>query len=179
VRLAALVLVALAIPAAADARPFTISAKGSATGFGEVRAIGSFRPSVDPTYAAALDAFGEPDVERRRFRGTSCRVSWHGLGLKVAFANFGLGSACDPELGRSQSARAYGKRWRTVRGLRVGSRLGRLRNLYARATRHGRQWWLITAVSVIGETHRYPVLAATVRGARVRSFSVFIGAAGD
>jgi hypothetical protein len=66
-----------------------------------------------------------------------------------------------------------------VRGLRVGSRLGRLRNLYARATRHGRQWWLITAVSVIGETHRYPVLAATVRGARVRSFSVFIGAAGD
>ena len=178
-RLAALVLVALAVPAAAEARPFTISAQGSATGFGVVRAIGSFRPSADPTYAAALDAFGEPDAERQRFRGTSCRVSWHGQGLKIAFANFGGGSACDPELGRSQSARAYGKRWRTVRGLRVGSRLGRLRNLYARATRHGRQWWLITAVSVIGETHRYPVLAAKVRHARVRSFSVFIGAAGD
>jgi hypothetical protein len=177
VRLAALLLVALAVPAVAEARPFTISAKGSATG--EVRAIGGFQPSVDPTYAAALDVFGEPDSERPRFRGTACRVAWHSDGLKIAFANFGGGSACDPELGRSQSARAYGERWRTVRGLRVGSRLGRLRELYPRASRHARQWWLITAVSVIGDTHRYPVLAANVAGGRVRSFSVSIGAAGD
>jgi hypothetical protein len=179
VRLVPVLLVALAIPATAEARPFTISVQGSATGFGEVRAIGGFRPAADPTYAAALAAFGDPDSERSRFRGTSCRVAWHGQGLKIAFANFGGGSACNPDLGRSQSARAYGQRWRTVRGLRVGNRLGRLRSLYPNATRHGRVWWLIRAVSLIGETHRYPVLAATVRGARVRSFSVYIGAAGD
>jgi hypothetical protein len=106
-------------------------------------------------------------------------VSWHGQGLKIAFANFGGGSACNPDLGRSQSARAYGKRWRTARGLRVGNRVGRLRDRYPRATRHGRLWWLLTAVSFIGETHRYPVLAATVRRGRVSSFLVFIGAAGD
>jgi hypothetical protein len=179
VRLAALLLVALLVPAAAEARPFTISAQGSATSFGEVRAIGNFRPSADPTYAAALDAFGAPDAERSRFGGTGCRVSWHGQGLKIAFANFGGGSACSPALGLAQSARAYGDRWRTVRGLRVGSRLRRLRNLYPRATRHGRGWWLITAVSFIGETRRYPVLAATVNGGRVHSFSVYVGAAGD
>jgi hypothetical protein len=169
----------LTAPSAASARPFTIEAQGSASSFGEVRAIGEFRPARDPTYAAALQAFGDPEAERPRFGGTSCRVSWHGQGLKIAFANFGGGSACDPELGRSQSARAYGRRWRTVRGLRIGNGLRRLQQLYPRATRHGRSWWLLTAVSFIGETRRYPVLAATVPGRRVRSFSLSIGAAGD
>jgi hypothetical protein len=106
-------------------------------------------------------------------------VSWHGAGLKIGFANFGGGSACDPDGGLAQSARAYGKRWRTARGLGIGDRVGRLRDRYPRATRRGRVWWLLTAVSVIGERQRYPVLAATVRGGRVRSFSLFIGAAGD
>ena len=172
----ALVLLA---PAAASARPFTISAQGNATGFGQVRAIGDFRPPDDPRYAAALDAFGTPDAERSVFGGNGCRVSWHGQGLKILFANFGVGSACTPGRGLAQTARAYGPRWRTVRGLRVGARLVRLRALYPRASRHGRVWWLTTAVNLIGETQRYPVLAAAVRGGRVRSFVLAIGAAGD
>jgi hypothetical protein len=181
VRLARLLPLAaiLAAPAAAEARPFTIVAQGSATTFGQVRAIGDFRPASDPTYGAALEVFGDPDAERSRFRGTSCRVAWHGQGLKIAFANFGGGSACNPDLGRAQSARAYGERWRTARGLGIGDKVARLRDRYPRANRRGRVWWLLKAVSLIGEPHRYPVLAATVRGARVRSFSLFIGAAGD
>jgi hypothetical protein len=178
-RLLPLAAVLVTPTAAAEARPFTIVAHGSATTFGEVRAIGDFRPVSDPTYAAALEVFGDPDAERPGFRGMSCRVSWHGQGLKIAFANFGGGSACNPDIGRSQFARAYGKRWRTARGLRVGDGARRLRDRYPRATRHGKLWWLLTAVSLIGETRRYPVVAATVRGARVRSFSVSIGAAGD
>ena len=93
------------------------------------------------------------------------------------FANFGGGGPC--ARGRAQTARAFGDRWRTAKGLRVGQRLRRLRNLYPTATRHGDAWWLVTAQSEIGMPHRYPVLSATVLGGTVRSFSLQILAAGD
>jgi hypothetical protein len=180
-RLAIFVAAALlaATPAAAGAAPYTIRVQGSADSFGRVLAIGDFKPHRDPLYGSAVSAFGEPDVENSRWGGGGCKVSWHDVGLKVLFANFGGGSACDEELGRSQSARAYGDRWRTTKGLRVGNRLGRLQHLYPAATRHGRSWWLVTAVTHIGETRRYPVLKATLRGGRVNSFVLWIGAAGD
>jgi hypothetical protein len=171
--------IALAVPAAAQARPDTIEARGSDRGFGRVLAIGDFKPSRDPTYGAAAAVFGEPASERQRFRGNTCTVNWPGPGLRIVFANFGIGSACDLDLGRSQRARAYGAQWRTKLGLKVGATLRRLRNLYPHARRHRRSWWLATAVSVIGQGGRYPVLAATVRGGRVRSFTLWIGAAGD
>jgi hypothetical protein len=170
--------VSLVVAAPATAAPFTINVRGSADSFGRVLAIGDFKPSRDPTLGAALDAFGDPSSQRR-FGNAACKLAWHGLGVKVLFANFGGGEACEEEVGRSQTARAYGDRWRTAKGLRVDQTLGRLRNLYPSATRHGRSWWLVTAVTHIGETRRYPVLAATVRGGRVGSFSLQIGAAGD
>jgi hypothetical protein len=173
-----LTLLALAAPAAAQARPDTIEARGSATGFGRVLAIGDFKPARDPTYGAAVAVFGEPAKERGRAGANSCIVNWPGL--RITFANFGVGSACDRDLGRSQSARAHGGRWRTRRGLKVGARLRRLRRLYPHARRHGRAWWLVSGVSNIGpRPHRYPVLAAVVRGGRVTSFTISIGAAGD
>jgi len=170
------VLLVASSPAAAA--PFTINVRGSADSFGRVLAIGAFKPERDPTVGAALDAFGEPSA-RRRLGNTGCKLAWHGPGVKILFANFGLGGACEEEVGRSQTARAYGDRWRTTKGLRVGQRLGRLRGLYPSAIRHSRSWWLVTAVSPFGDTHRYPVLAATVRGGIVRSFALQIGAAGD
>jgi hypothetical protein len=162
----------------ASAASFTINVQGSADNFGRVLAIGDFKPDRDPTLGAALDAYGDSSFQRR-ISTWGCRVGWHGLGVKVLFANFGGGGACDEDLGRSQTARAFGDRWRTAKGLRVGQRLAQLRNLYPSATRHGRVWWLVTALSRIGETHRYPVLAATVRDREVRSFAVQIAAAGD
>jgi hypothetical protein len=162
----------------AAAAPFTINVRGSADSFGRVLAIGDFRPERDPTLGAALDAFGAPSSQRR-VASWGCRVAWHGRGVKVLFANFGAGGPCREDLGRSQTARAYGDRWRTAKGLRIGQTLNRLRTLYPAAARHGRSWWLVTAVSHIGETRRYPVLRATVRGGRVRSFLLQIGAAGD
>jgi hypothetical protein len=170
---------AVVVPAAAQARPDTIDVRGSATGFGRVLAIGDFKPPRDPTYGAAVSVFGKPGRERSRIRGNACIVNWPGPGLRINFANFGGGSACDRDLGRSQSARAYGARWRTKRGLTVGARLGRLWRLYPDASRHGRSWWLVTAISLFGEGGRYPVLAATVHGGRVRSFTLWIGAAGE
>jgi hypothetical protein len=174
-----LLTMASAFPAAAQARPDTIEVRGSSTGFGRVLAIGDFRPERDPTFGAAVAVFGEPASERSRFMGRGCTVNWPRPGLRIVFANFGTGSACERDLGRSQNARAYGEQWRTKRGLKVGARLRRLRNLYPRARRHGRSWWLVTAVTLIGQEGPYPVLAATVRGGRVRSFTVSIGAAGD
>jgi hypothetical protein len=174
-----LATMALAAPATAQARPDTIEVRGSATGFGRVLAIGDFKLARDPTYGAAAAVFGEPASERPRYMAKNCIVNWPGPGLRITFANYGVGSACDRDLGRSQSARAYGGQWRTKRGLKVGARLRRLRDLYPRARRHGRSWWLVTAVTLIGQGGRYPVLAATVRGGRVRSLTLEIGAAGD
>jgi hypothetical protein len=182
VRRTALTLAALilAVPAAAYAQGDTISARGSAKEFGRVVSIGDFKPERNPRYARAVRAYGEPGSERARSGGSACIVNWPRVGVRIVFANFGLGSACDRDLGRSQSARAYGDEWRTKKGLRMGARLRRLRRLYPRASRHGRSWWLATGVSLIGPgRHRYPVLAATVRDGRVRSFRLWIGAAGD
>jgi hypothetical protein len=170
------VLLVVAAPAAAA--PFTINVRGSAQSFGRVLAIGDFKPDRDPTLGAAIDAYGQPSFQRR-LSTEGCRVGWHTLGVKILFANFGGGSACREDLGRSQTARAFGNRWHTAKGLRVGQRLSRLRRLYPNATRHGRAWWLVTAVSRFGEPRRYPVLRATVREGTVRSFSVRIFAAGD
>jgi hypothetical protein len=173
-------LLVLAAPAAADARADTIEARGSDRGFGRVLAIGDFKPARDPSYGTAVAVFGEPAKERARAGAGSCIVNWPGPGLRITFANFGVGSACDRGLGRSQSARVYGGRWRTRRGLKARARVGRLRRLYPHARRHRRAWWLVTAVSIFGpRRHRYPVLAAVVRAGRVRSFTLWIGAAGD
>jgi hypothetical protein len=180
IRAAGLAFTLLALAAAGAAQADTISVRGSAKGFGRVLAIGDFKPARNPTYGAAVRAYGEPASERSRSGGSACIVNWPRVGVRIVFANFGLGSACDRDLGRSQSARAYGDEWRTRRGLRVGARLSRLRRLYPRVRRHGRNWWLVTGVSLTGPgRHRYPVLAATVRGRRVRSFLLWIGAAGD
>ena len=158
------------------AAEFTINVRGNDDGFGRVLAIGDFKPGRDPTLAAALDAYGVPSF-KRRVSTVGCRVGWNGPGVKVLFANLGNGGACDR--GRAQTARAFGDRWRTAKGLRVGQRLARLRSLYPSATRHRDTWWLVTALSRIGAPHRYPVLSATVRGGRVQSFLLRILAAGD
>jgi hypothetical protein len=180
-RIAALALTALVLPAAAEARSYGIEARGSAEGFGEVLAIGDFKTSRDPTLGAAIDAYGPPASARPGDGGTGCKVSWPGRGVRITFANFGTGSACDPDLGKAQDARAGGlEAWHTARGLHVGDGLRGLRRRYPGARRHGSSYWLVTGVSLFGpRPQRYPVLAAVVHRGEVRSFKLEIGAAGD
>jgi hypothetical protein len=174
------VALALALPAAAEAQSFTIEARGSNTGFGEVRAIGDFKPRTDPTLGAAIDAYGEPGSRRARGRA-SCDVAWPALGVRILFVDLGGGSACDPRYGKAQEARVRGRsEWHTKRGLHIGDGVRRLRRLYPGASRHRSSFWLVTGISLYGPANRrYPVLAAVVRDRKVRSFKLEIGAAGD
>jgi hypothetical protein len=174
------VALALTLPAVAEAQSFTIEARGSNTSFGEVRAIGDFKPRRDPTLGTAIDAYGEPGSIRPR-GSASCKVAWPALGVRILFVDLGGGGACDPRYGKSQEARVQTRpEWRTRRGLHVGDRVRKLRRLYPGATRHGRSFWLVTGISLYGPAkQRYPVLAASVREGVVRSFKLEIGAAGD
>jgi hypothetical protein len=172
------VLCAAFSPVAA-AEPFMLEARGSKTGLGEVRAIGGFRPERDPTLDAANGVFGRP-TKVVRTSDASCRVLYGAIGLRFAFVNLGGGGPCDPEITKSQMARAFDPRWHTGRGLFVGDSLRSLRRLYPRATRHGRSWWLVKGMKILGVADNpYPVLRATVKDGRVRSFALSIGAAGE
>jgi hypothetical protein len=174
------VALSLAAVPAAQAAPFTLKATGSKTSRGEVRAIGDFRPDRDPTLGAAIRVYGRPTVMDESGQGAACRLLWRPLGVRIRFVNLGGGSACDPALGKSQDARVFDPRWRTGKGLRIGDRLRRLWRLYPAATRHGRSWWLVKGINVYGVGRNpYPVLRATIKNGRVRSFALSIGAAGE
>jgi hypothetical protein len=182
-RLSVLCVSAFALCAAfcplAVADPFMLEATGSRTGLGEVRAIGDFRPGRDPTLGAANGVFGPP-TKVVRTSDASCRVLYGGIGLRFAFVNLGGGGPCDPDLTKSQVARAFDPRWRTGRGLGIGDPIRRLWRLYPGATRHGRSWWLVKGMNIFGVGNNpYPVLRATMKRGRVGSFALSIGAAGE
>jgi hypothetical protein len=171
----------LLVPApAAQAASHRIEARGSANGPGEVRSIGDFKPSSDPTLGAALQAYGAPGSTKPFGDGTGCRVTWPS-GARITFASFGAGDACEPGSGRAQRARIGVLRaWHTAKGLHVGDGVRKLRRLYPGARRHRSSYWLVTGLNLFGPRPApYPVLAATVRDNAVRSFKLEIGAAGD
>jgi hypothetical protein len=170
----------LALAPAAQAASYEIEARGSATGFGSVRSIGDFKPRRDPTLGAAIDAYGPPGSTRPFGAGTGCKAGWPN-GVRITFASFGTGDACDPDTGRAQAARVSElDSWHTARSLHIGDRVRKLRRLYPAARRHRSSYWLVTGLSLYGPHPRpYPVLAAAVRDGAVRSFKLEIGAAGD
>jgi hypothetical protein len=135
-------------------------------GVGGARPLGSF-----------VARFGEPTLRRRA--DVACDVRWSRPGLRARFANFGGLNPCSAAGGRAQRAVLTGPRWRTLRGLRVGDPLARLRATYPDAVLRNRVWWLARAYSPIGAGGEYPVLAAVVRSGEVRALRLAIGAAGD
>lgn len=144
---------------------------------GALTAIGDFKPTRDPSLGAATSAFGQPSS--RRGRGSGCTLGWRAIGLRIIFANFGGGSACDPSLGRAQTVSAFGRSWRTSKGLKIGDGVSKLRRLYPRAFWRGSAYRLVGARSQFGGPGRYSVLAAKTNAKRVGSFKLFVGAAGE
>ncbi len=172
---AAAVALAVAVPvASAQGTDFTISAKGGKRSVGSVTAVGNFKPTVDASLEAAQNVFGKPSSIGTT--GSSCQAGWRNLGLRILFANFGGGNdACG--LGKAQTVSAFGKSWRTSRGLQVGAPVKTLRKLYPGALRKGRTYRLVGARSFSGG--RYSVVAAKTDGKKVTGFKLFVGAAGE
>jgi hypothetical protein len=148
--------------------------------------MGSFLVKRDGTLGGAIEAFGRPGSKDRRFGGAACTVRWPRHGLRIDFYNLGGRDACRPAFGFFSDARARGPHWETNRGLEIGDRRRRLRNLYPGATYHQVEpgywpagWWLVRRPSSIGGGGDYPGLLATVEDRRVDSFHVRYPAGGD
>lgn len=170
----AIVALAVAVPVADAQTDYTLRATGSKTVMGDVNAIGPFRLG-EPSLEAATAALGQPSSRAQTM--SNCRVGWRNLGLRINFTNFGGGDSC--VFGKVQSVRAFGRIWKTTRGLAVGAPVRTLRKLYPGAYRKGRTYRLIGAKSIFGDGRRYSVLAAGTNGRRVTSFKLFVGAAGE
>ena len=165
--IAALLAVVIAAPAAAAPGDLVIANSG----FG-VTVLGPMRPRVDARLQAAVRAFGPNYVAVG-----GCRFSWPAIGLMVRGANFGRGDPCQiVQFVTISGPRSH--RWRTVRGLRVGNSLGRLRALYPQATQHGLTWTVTMALSPLVH-RRVAVIWAVVRGGRVVALRGEVGGAGD
>jgi len=172
----AIALMAAAAPAAAAQAPdYTLRATGIKTGLGKVTAIGPFKLVGDPNLSGATAVFGTPTSLTKT--DNTCRPGWRAIGLRINFTNLGGGDSC--QFGSVQTVSAFGKVWRTTRGLKIGSSTRTLRRLYPGAVRKGRSYRLIGAKSIFGDGRRYSVLAARTDGKQVKSFRLFVGAAGE
>lgn len=167
----------LATPSpAAAARSYTIDVARFS-----VSSIGDFRPSSDPHIGAAERVFGRAS-SKRKTSGLSCRVRWKRLGLAIVFVSFGdPGASCRDDVGRAQTFKARGKRFRTWHGLRVGQPEASVTRRHPAAEFRAGAWWLKTAISPFGdgETEFAVVDARIGRDDRVRVLRGWIGAAGD
>jgi hypothetical protein len=152
-----------------------------------VESVGGLHPNRNARLRAALNRLGHPTNKRELFQKHGCVVEWQNIGLEIQVAYYGDGNACDPDTGLAQTATIKGgrarPRWRTWRGLQLGSSERRIAALHPGATWHGHSWWLVEGRGFIGSGCSsgcaYPVLAASVSRGRVQALRVSIGAAGD
>jgi hypothetical protein len=153
VRAALALLLVASLPGAA--KDLTIVAGGPR----DAERIGSYRFGVQPTYAAAVKAFGRPATLGPDEAGRSCIARWANLGLDVRFAS-GAAKPCARDSLRSGSwagATVYAGEWRTAAGLRVGDTVARLRRLYPQARYADRpplppRWLLVYRRGEVGLT---------------------------
>jgi len=166
-------------PSIALAAPKSLTIR---TSNGYIVQIGSLsiRGANGGTLAAATRAFGRPSrVDPYGDGSDACYVTWSPLQLKAIFANFGLASACSPSGGLLQSATIRSSRFRTSRGVRVGSSSSSIPFKHRGAEFISGAWW-IASVAFLGDEERLtPTIKALVSNGKVSVLSLFIGAAGD
>ena len=171
--LSALVGLVAATAGAQAANDFVIVAGGPR----DQQRIGSYSFGRDPTYAAAVRAFGRPASRGVTALGSErCTVRWTKLGLEVAFASTPSDPCSLPSLGQSSWAGAtiYAGPWRTSVGLRLGDSVAKLRRLYPKASYVDRPpappaWLLVFRRGEVGTT---VYLQADVWAGRVTAFDL-------
>lgn len=170
-------LLGLTLPAGANAASsFTIR-----TSDGVVTRIGALDLRQGGTLGQAMRVFGRPSRTDPVGDGSdACHVTWSRLRLEVVFANFGLANACTRGGGRFQTATIRGSRFRTARGVRVGSRSSTIPVKHREATFVRGSWWIAThPVPFSAGDEPQPTIRALVRAGRVHALSLWVGAAGD
>jgi hypothetical protein len=186
-------LVVLALLAVAGTTvPSAVAGRSNVIRVGvDSQTIGPWRTGATPTFAAAIAAFG-PVTRCTRLEALPAFASaeWRQVGLRMVFGSYGPGGARPCRARRAvflDNARAYGKRWQTGLGLRVGDSVAKLRRLYPQARlrtyRRGvapvRGWWLVVRTSHVPDFHHLPALLAKARAGRVTELVVNVHAEGD
>jgi hypothetical protein len=161
---------ALTCAPAAHSRTYRISVDHQ----GFVSRLGPLRPHSHPYPRDARAAFGRP-TSQHAGRGV-CRLRWSRLKLSTLYTSFGaISDFCRD--GLFQTAVVRSSVWRTWKGLRVGMRSTRVRELH-RDARFERGKWILATQSVFG-SEASPTVSALVHDGRVTALSLFIGSAGD
>ena len=166
-----------AIVVIASALVLTGVCKASSTSFlirGDAQ-IGNFSVKNGATLGAAVAAFGQPDTREFNNLADVCTARWNAIELRMVFVNFAGDDPCGNTTGFFIKAtmRSPGQ-WETDRGLRIGSSISQLRELYPAASYHRSvaNWWLISRFKAVVAGGVFPGLMAHVRAGRVVSFTV-------
>jgi hypothetical protein len=148
--------------------------------------VGPYRiygPGSKETYAGAIAAFGAPaDCHLLSGGEYVSTVIWPRLGMTMRFATLGGltpgADACtDPAHVYLDRLTLTSHRWQTVKGLRIGDPVSKLRRLYPKALPHTGQFWIVYANSPAYGPQ--PLFAATVKKDRIASFFFEITGQGE
>ncbi len=139
-----------------------------------------------PTLTSLVRAWGQP--ARVSLRSGECRAIWDAPAVRVSLRTLGSipdgSNLCTPGVGLISNIQTKGPRWRTEKGLRVGDRESRVRQLYPAAFRRdpvfGRQWGLrpITT-NRFGRPMKEAGVYAKVSRGRIIGFWISVGAEGE
>jgi hypothetical protein len=139
------------------------------------KVVGGVRMGAKLTDARTV--LGAPD-SIRELSNVECRAVWQTLGLTMTFLDF---SDRPCVRGGAVIATATAAQWHTLKGLRIGHPVARVRTLYPMATFHRgapyEGWWLVPrrTCAEVG-SQAYPGLLARVAQKRVVALVLTVAA---